>query len=104
MMTLSRKMLDETGTKPEDIDGLIHYARRIEDIKIAALIQELNGDEGTPGDRNRFHVSLRSDGDVDVAAIAAGFGGGGHATAAGFNIEATLPDVKSRIADLANHL
>ena len=40
MMTLTQRMLTETGTQPEDADGLIHYARRIEDVQLAALIQE----------------------------------------------------------------
>ncbi|MFY9513893.1 MAG: DHHA1 domain-containing protein [Rubrivivax sp.] len=35
----------------------------------------------------RIHVSLRSDGTVDVSEIAAKFGGGGHKKAAGFYIE-----------------
>ena len=104
IMTLSQKMLRETGTQPEDIDGLIHYARRIEDIKIAALIQEVQNDDATNGGRQMFHVSLRSDGEVDVAVIASAFGGGGHASAAGFNIDATLGDIKSQIAGLAEKL
>jgi phosphoesterase RecJ-like protein len=45
----------------------------------------------------RFHVSLRSDGTVDVAALAGAFGGGGHHSAAGFQIEATLTDIKSSL-------
>jgi phosphoesterase RecJ-like protein len=53
---------------------------------------------------NRFHVSLRSDGAVDVAAIAAMFGGGGHSSAAGFSIEATLSSIKSRIFSLADKI
>ncbi len=32
-------------------------------------------------------MSLRSDGTIDVAEIASSFGGGGHSSAAGFNIE-----------------
>ena len=32
--------LTKPGTQPEDVDGMINYARRIEDVKMAALIQE----------------------------------------------------------------
>ena len=35
----------------------------------------------------RIHISLRSDGTVDVSEIAAKFGGGGHKKAAGFYVE-----------------
>ena len=40
IMTLTNAMFAETGTQPEDVDGMINYARRIEDVKVAALIQE----------------------------------------------------------------
>ncbi len=40
VMTLTSDMFTETGTQPEDVDGMINYARRIEDVKVAALIQE----------------------------------------------------------------
>lgn len=36
--------------------------------------------------RSKIQVSLRSDGSVDVAAIARQFGGGGHPSAAGFSL------------------
>jgi phosphoesterase RecJ-like protein len=104
IMTLTQKMFDETNTKPEDVDGLINYAQRIEDVEVAALIQEhQNGNENSRT-TNRFHVSLRSDGTFDVAAIAAMFGGGGHSSAAGFSIEETLSSVKSRIFSLADKI
>ena len=101
MMMLTRQMLDETGTHPEDADGLINYARRIEDVKLAAMIQEQeNGHHGQGGPKE-YHVSLRSDGSVDVAAIAAGFGGGGHPSAAGFGITTTLSDLKDKLIQLS---
>lgn len=101
IMTITQKMLSKTGTRAEDIDGLINYARRIEDVKIAALIHEKqNGRHNLKG-YGQFHVSLRSDGTVDVAAIAASFGGGGHTTAAGFEVQSGLAEIKSNIANLA---
>ncbi len=97
-------MLARTGTQPEDVDGMINYARRIEDVKVATLIQEhINGAENLTNS-NHYHVSLRSDGTVDVAAIAAIYGGGGHSTAAGFGIETTLPELKAEIKNLADTL
>lgn len=113
IMTLTQQMLRATRTQPEDADGLINYARRIEDVKVAALIQELAAPEvaGTatiPSDTNggphHWHVSLRSDGSVDVAEIAMSFGGGGHPSASGFSIETTLKALKKTILDLSNRI
>lgn len=98
IMSLTQDMLDKTRTQEEDIDGIINYARRIEDVKVAALIHEVAGYGRA---RRQYHVSLRSDGDVNVALIAAQFGGGGHANAAGFSVEATLADLKHKIVELA---
>ena len=103
LMTLTREMFDETRTHPEDADGLINYARNIEAVQVAVLIQESKKNSNQSG-TDVFHVSLRSDGEVDVAAIASSFGGGGHASAAGFTIQSELADLKSKIFDLAEAL
>ena len=103
IMTVSQKMLADTGTQSEDADGLINYARRIQDVKVAALIHELENGNGASDGRKRFHVSLRSDGSVDVSRIASDFGGGGHAGAAGFSVESTsLAELKTTIYSLSD--
>ena len=104
IMTLTQNMLKKTRTQSEDVDGLINYARRIEDVKVAALIQEYQNGDGTSETCGNYHVSLRSDGTIDVAEIASSFGGGGHSSAAGFNIESTLTDLKLKIFNLAERL
>jgi phosphoesterase RecJ-like protein len=104
IMTLTQNMLNKTRTQPEDVDGLINYARSIEDVKVAALIQEHQNGYRTSETCGNYHVSLRSDGTIDVAEIASSFGGGGHSSAAGFNIESTLPDLKLKIFNLAERL
>jgi phosphoesterase RecJ-like protein len=104
MMTVTRSMLNTTGTNTEDLDGMINYARRIEDVKVAALIHETKNGGGKFTNMNHYHVSLRSDSSVDVAKIAGKFGGGGHASAAGFQIESTLVALKTKIITLAEDL
>jgi phosphoesterase RecJ-like protein len=104
IMTVTGAMFAETRTQPEDVDGMINYARRIEDVKVAALIQEQKNGKTSSNSQHRYHVSLRSDGSVDVAAIAGSFGGGGHASAAGFQVETTLAKLKSDIITLAQNL
>jgi len=98
MMTLTRDMFYETDTRTEDADGLINYAKSLEDVKVAVLIQELQNKN------KQFHVSLRSNGKVNVAEIASSFGGGGHFNAAGFSIESTISDLKSQIFKLADKM
>jgi phosphoesterase RecJ-like protein len=104
IMTVTNAMFDFTKTQPEDVDGMINYARRIQDVKVAALIQEQKNGKMRSNGLRRFHVSLRSDGSVDVAAMAGTFGGGGHASAAGFQVETTLAKLKSDIITLAKNL
>lgn len=104
IMTLTQDMFYKTHTQAEDVDGLINYARRIENIKVAALVQECGNGKKKLNAFNRFHISLRSDETVDVAAIAGLFGGGGHASAAGFNIESTLSDIKLQLLNMADKI
>jgi phosphoesterase RecJ-like protein len=104
MMTVTQDMLTETGTHAEDADGLINYARRIKAVKVAALIHEQSNGHAHNTRSKRYHVSLRSDGEIDVAAIAASFGGGGHPSAAGFNAQASLYELKAQLIELAEKL
>lgn len=98
IMTVTPDMLEQTGTQAEDTDGLIQYARRIKNVKVAALIQEYSKTKK----RGKYHVSLRSDGSVNVAEIAASYGGGGHFSASGYNSHLSLPDIKSEVMSLAD--
>jgi phosphoesterase RecJ-like protein len=66
----------------EDAEGLVNYALGIAGVEVAAFFRELPD--------CRYRVSLRSKGAVDVAAIAEGFGGGGHLCASGFSIAGPL--------------
>ncbi len=104
MMILTKNMFDETGTRHEDSNGLINYAKSIENIKVAALIHELSNGKGVSKKPEDYHVSLRSDGTVDVAVIAGSFGGGGHNRAAGFSIKSTLSDIKTQMLNIAVEL
>jgi phosphoesterase RecJ-like protein len=104
LMAITRGMFDQTGTRSEDTDGMINYAKNIEDVRVAVLIQQVRNGKEIATSSEQFHVSLRSDGSVDVAEIAAAFGGGGHASAAGFSIDSELSDIKSRIYNLADKL
>lgn len=73
---LTRADLSREKLKYEDADGLIDLIRIAEESDVACLLREIG--EG------KYKGSLRSRGRVDVSAIAARFGGGGHHNAAGF--------------------
>jgi bifunctional oligoribonuclease and PAP phosphatase NrnA len=72
-----------TCAADEDCEGIVNYAVSISGVEAAAFLRELP--EG------RVRVSLRSKGQVDVSAIAAGLGGGGHENAAGVTLDGPLP-------------
>lgn len=96
MMVVTKDMLRETGTMPEDAKGLINYALHVKDIEVAALVQE----EGPC----LYHVSLRSNRYYDVAAVALRYGGGGHKNAAGFQIQTTLPKLKALLWEMSDEV
>ena len=73
------------GLVPEafiESEELVNYPRSIATVKVACLLRELGG--------GRVKVSLRAKGEVDVNRIAARFGGGGHANAAGCTLTGSL--------------
>jgi phosphoesterase RecJ-like protein len=104
MMTVTRDMFEKTGSNLNDSGEFINFAKSIDGIKVAVLIQELKNTEKESKDLNLFHISLRSNGSIDVADIASSFGGGGHLTAAGFDVESTLTDLKNYFHKLAASL
>ena len=82
------------GVVPErfvESEELVNYPRSIGSVKVACLLRELGG--------GRVKVSLRAKGEVDVNKIAAAFGGGGHANAAGCTVSGPLDAVTRQILD-----
>jgi bifunctional oligoribonuclease and PAP phosphatase NrnA len=86
---LSNDDFAEAGADEGHAEGIIDSIRRIQGVRVAALARARSRD-GKPETK----VSLRStDGFVDVAALAAKKGGGGHVRAAGFTSEEELKPV-----------
>lgn len=104
IMTLTQNMLNASGTEIADVNGLINYAKRIESVKVAALLYERKNGKKAGSAGSHYHVSLRSDGSVNVSSIAASFGGGGHISAAGFDVYTTLPELKKKLFSLSSRL
>lgn len=79
-----------TGADSADSEGLIDHIRAIEPVVIACVFEELEPE--------LTRVSLRSKTDqVNVNEIAALFGGGGHAAAAGARIPGNPKSVQRRV-------
>ena len=83
---LPKCFLIESGAGAEETEGLVNRARGVAGVRAAALLRE--------GENGEIRCSLRSKGTVDVRAVAAAHGGGGHRNAAGCRIPGTLAAVK----------
>jgi len=89
----------ECGAHPSEGEGLVNFLLGTEGSRAAAILY------GTP---DGWRVSMRSmSGDVDVARIAAVFGGGGHPRAAGCQISGGDPEkleFVQRVSELLNEI
>ena len=86
---------EETDTKPEDSESFVDYARSMEGVDIGVLIEERNGQ--IKGSFRAKNESFR----VDL--LAKEFNGGGHACAAGFNLEGNLDDFYPLLVEKIGH-
>lgn len=79
---------------PEEVESVIDVVRTTAEAGIAAVFKEARGqnDRWTVSLRSRDSAPGAADG-VDVAAIAAGFGGGGHRFAAGYTTYGSAAEV-----------
>ncbi len=72
--------LAAVGATDEDSEGTVTYLISIAGVKAALFLRELPSEPEVP---QRYRISMRSKPLLDVSAIAAKCGGGGHRTAAG---------------------
>jgi phosphoesterase RecJ-like protein len=88
-VTVPPGALDRLGLTADDLDGVVEFPRSITGVRMALLFREIS--------QGRIKVSLRSVGDVDVAAFANAFGGGGHTKAAGLSLAGSLAEVQAKV-------
>jgi phosphoesterase RecJ-like protein len=84
-MVLDQSMLRKFKVENEETESFVNYARSIEGVEIGILFKELRA--------NEIKLSWRSSVAVDVSKLAAYFGGGGHARAAGCTINGPVDQV-----------
>ena len=86
---VKKRDMEFYGVDGKDLDGIISQLRLTAGVEAAMFLYEL--------DTQRFKVSLRSNGKVDVSEIAVYFGGGGHVKAAGCTVEGPAEEAINRI-------
>ena len=96
VMLITENMLLHTGANRSDSDFFVEYPRGIDGVKVGALIRE---------ERKGFYsVSLRSNSEVDVSAIAGFFGGGGHMKASAFRLECSLEELVKKLVSKCSEI
>ncbi len=88
-MHVTRDDMERAGALEEHSEGLVNYALAIDGVEVALFFREMSD--------GRFRVSLRSKGNVNVAAVAEKFGGGGHECASGCSIDGPLSTATERV-------
>jgi len=84
IVTFPASLKQQYALTDEHLETLVDIPRSLEGVQVAVAIRQ-------PSDAPVFRVSMRSNTDIDVSAVCAQFGGGGHIKAAGCTIE--LPTV-----------
>lgn len=87
LIRIPQNALDQTGTTSQDTDNLVNMVRRVNTVQVAVSLRE-------DGPR-RIKFSLRSSGEINVQAMAATLGGGGHKNAAGGAVEADMDQAEA---------
>ena len=76
---VSNKMIEDSGTIPEDVDGFTDFVRSINGVEIAIMVCE--------SELGKCRINFRSKGKYIINDIARSFDGGGHKFAAGATAE-----------------
>ena len=87
---ISRRTMDFYHVGSADFEGIVSQLRNIKGVDCAIFMYETGVLE--------YKVSLRSNEKVDVAKVAAYFGGGGHVRAAGCTMKGTFHDCVNNLS------
>lgn len=87
---IDQKTMDFYGADSDDLSGIVNQLKNTKGVECAIFMYQTGVQE--------YKVSLRSQGNVDVAAIATFFGGGGHVRAAGVTMKGTCHDVINNLS------
>jgi phosphoesterase RecJ-like protein len=74
-----------SAARAEEVESVVDIVRTTQQAEVAAVFKEI--------EPRKWSVSMRAKASVDLAAVAARFGGGGHRLAAGYNTAGPVDDV-----------
>ncbi len=92
LLHVNLQMLLATGAVPQEAERALQRAQTLATVNITVLLRERR--------HGSVKCSLRGDGSVNLAAVAARFGGGGHRDSAGFIADGTLCALEEKIMSI----
>lgn len=103
VMTLRLQDFIDTGALPEETERLIDTPQMVGGIEIFVVVTEAKTADGQPQTRMSFRSKHAADDTaINVADLAAHFGGGGHARAAGAKVDRPIDQVLPDLFGLLN--
>lgn len=87
---IDKKTMNFYQVGPGDLEGIVSQLRNTKGVECAIFMYQIES--------MKYKVSLRSNGKVDVAKVAAFFGGGGHVRAAGATMQGTFHDIANNLS------
>lgn len=94
IMHITQEMFKSSGATVEHTTGIIQYAKDISGVELAIVLREESP--------HTTKVSLRSQSQIDVSALAMQFGGGGHKRAAGCTFNLPLIQAQGHLMKALN--
>jgi phosphoesterase RecJ-like protein len=84
---LDGEMTRAAGATYEDTEGLINFPLTAKEVQAVVFFKHSEGD--------KYRVSMRSKGDIDIGSVAQEFGGGGHKNAAGCTVTGRIDALRN---------
>jgi phosphoesterase RecJ-like protein len=91
VMSVGKDDFAAAGARVTDTENMVNVPLMVGSVGVSVLITD------DPDSGGIVRVSFRSKGQIDCAAFAQQFGGGGHARAAGAKIKGTLAEVRTTL-------
>ena len=91
VLYLDQGIAAATQGEYNDTDGLINQPLTVKEIQAVVFFKKIEGDQ--------YRVSMRSKGAIDIGAIAAEYGGGGHKNAAGCTVTGAIDTLRATLVE-----